>query len=79
MKPSPKQSKGKQHIRHTDQDSGDEVPDDTEDEFLGSTFTVKEKRKPESCKSGLAAPAVKVPLQIEDVQFQIEVDTGGVP
>ena len=51
----------------------------TEDEFLGSTFNVKEKRKPESCKSGLAAPAVKVPLQIKDVQFQIEVDTGGVP
>lgn len=51
----------------------------TKDEFLGSTFNVKEKRKPESRKSGLAAPAVKVPLQIKDVQFQIEVDTGGVP
>ena len=79
MKPSPKRSKGKQHIRHTDQDSGDEVPDYTEDELLGSIFNVEEKRKPESRKSGLAAPAVKVPLQIEDVQFQIEVETGRLP
>ena len=75
MKPSPKRSTGNQHIRHTDQDSGDEVSDDTEDEFLGSIFNVEEKRKPESRKSGLSAPAVTVPLQIEDIQ--IEVDTGG--
>ena len=34
MKPPPKRSTGKLHIRHTDQDYGDEVPDDTEDEFL---------------------------------------------
>lgn len=79
MKLPPKRSTGKQHIRHTDQDSGDEMPDDTEDEFLGSIFNVEEKRKPESRKSGLSAPAVKVPSQIEDVQFQIEVDTGGIP
>ena len=79
MKPLTKWSTGKQHIRHTDQDSGDEVSEDTEDEFLGSIFNVEEKRKPESCKSGLSAPAVKVPLQIEDVQFQIGVSTGGVP
>ena len=38
MKPPAKQSTRMQHIRHTDQDSGDEVPDDTEDEFLGSMF-----------------------------------------
>ena len=34
MKPPPKRSTGKLHIRHTDQDYGDEVPDGTEDEFL---------------------------------------------
>lgn len=79
MKPPPKQSTRKQHIPHTDQDSGDEVPDDTEDEFLGSIFNVEEKRKHGSRKSGLSSPAVKVPFQIQDVQFQIEADTGGVP
>ena len=42
-------------------------------------FNVEEKRKPESRKSGLSAPAVKVPVQIEDVQFQTEVDTGAAP
>ena len=49
---------------------------DTEDEFLGSIFNLEAKRKRESRKSGLSAPAVKVPVQIEDVQFQMEVDTG---
>ena len=38
MKPPAKQSTRKQHIRHTDQDSGDEVPYDTEDEFLVHMF-----------------------------------------
>ena len=72
-KAQPKRSTGKQHVRHTDQDCGDdEVPDDTEDEFLGSIFNLEEKRKPESHKSGLSAPAVKVPVQIEDVQFQMD-------
>ena len=75
-KAPPKRSTGKQHVRHTGQDYGDEVPNDTEEEFLGSIFNLEEKRKLESRKSGLSAPAVKVPVQIEDVQFQMEVDTG---
>ena len=62
-KAPPKRSTGKQHVRHTGQDYGDEVPDDTEEEFLGSIFNLEEKRKLESRKSGLPAPAVKVPAQ----------------
>ena len=76
VKPFPKRSAGKQHVRHTDQDSEHEVCEDTGDEFLGSVFNLVENQKPESQKSRISAPAVRVPVLIEDVQFQMEVDTG---
>ena len=50
--------------------------DNAEDEFLGSIFTLEENQKSEPCKAGLSAPAVKVPVQIEEVEFLMEVDTG---
>ena len=75
-KPPPKRTTGKQHVHHTNQDSEAEVFDDIGDEFLGSIFNLEESQKPGLRKFGLSAPAVKVPVQIEDVNFQMEVDTG---
>ena len=37
---------------------------------------MEQKRKPESCKSGLSVPAVRIHEQIEDVRLQMEVDKG---
>ena len=46
------------------------------DEFLGPIFTLKESQKLELRKSGLSAPAVKVLVQTEGLEFRMEVDTG---
>ena len=67
---------GKRHVHHTNLDSEAVVSDDSADEFLGSIFNLEESQKQGSRKSGLSAPAVKVPVLIEDVNFQMEVDTG---
>ena len=67
---------GKWHVYHTNLDSEAVVSDDSADEFLGSIFNLEESQKQESQKSGLSAPAVKVPVLIEDVNFQMEVETG---
>ena len=66
----------KQHVHHTEQDSEAGVLDYAGDEFLGSIFTLEENQKSEPCKAGLSASAVKVPVQIEEVEFLMEVDTG---
>ena len=66
----------KQHVHHTEQDSEAGVLDYAGDEFLGSIFTLEENQKSEPCKAGLSAPAVKVPVQIEEVEFLMEADTG---
>ena len=75
-KPPPKRMTGKRHVHHTNLDSEAVVSDDSADEFLGSIFNLEESQKQGSRKSGLSAPAVKVPVLIEDVNFQMEVDTG---
>ena len=67
---------GKRHVHHTNLDSEAVVSDDSVDEFLVSIFNLEESQKQGSRKSGLSAPAVKVPVSIEDVNFQMEVDTG---
>ena len=59
----------KQHVHHTEQDSEAGVLDYARDEFLGSIFTLEENQKSEPCKAGLSASAVKVPVQIEEVEF----------
>ena len=41
-----------------------------------SIFSLEESQKCESRKPRLAAPAVKVPVRIEGVEFNMEVDTG---
>ena len=74
---SPRQkAERKQHVRHTDQDSEAEVSEEAEDEFFGSIFSLDGVHHTESRNSGISAPAVKVPVRIEDVEFQMEVDTG---
>ena len=67
---------GKQHVRHTGQDFEDGGPGDTREEFFGSLFSLERNQKPEIRKPRLAAPAVKVPVRIEHVEFHMEVDTG---
>ena len=74
---SPRQkAERKQHVRHADQDSEAEGSEETEDEFFGSIFSLDGVHHTESRNSGISAPAVKVPVRIEDVEFQMEVDTG---
>ena len=75
-KPPPKRMTGKRHAHHTNLDSEAVVSDDSADAFLGSIFNLEESQKQGSQKCGLSAPAVKVPVLIEDVHFQMEVDTG---
>ena len=65
---SPKPKKDRQHA----EDSEELGTSDSEDGFHASFFTLE-------CKSydlKISAPAVKVPLRTEDVDFQMEVDTG---
>ena len=74
---SPRQkAERKQHVRHADQDSEAEVSEETEDEFFGLIFSLDGVHHTESQNSGISAPAVKVPVRIEDVEFQMQVDTG---
>ena len=55
-----------------------EVSEGAEDEFFGSIFNLDGVHHTESRNSGISAPAVKVPVRIEDVKFQMEVDTGAL-
>ena len=75
-KPPLKRMTGKRHVHHTNLDSEAVVSDDSAVEFLGSIFNLGESQKQGSRKSGVSAPAVKVPVLIDNVKFQIEVDTG---
>ena len=75
-KPPSKRMTGKRHVHHTNLDSEAVVSDASADEFPGSIFNLEESQKQGSRKSGLSAPAVKVPVLIEDANFQMEVDTG---
>jgi len=52
------------------------VSEGAEDEFFGSIFNFDGVHHTESRNSGISAPAFKVPVQIEVVEFQMEVDTG---
>ena len=60
----------KQHVHHTEQDSEADLQENVVDEFLESTFTLEEIQKLELRKSGLSAPTVEVPVQIEGVGFR---------
>ena len=46
------------------------IKNDMGDEFLESIFTLEESQKLELRKSGLSAPTVEVPVQIEGVEFR---------
>ena len=74
---SPRQKEEReQHVRHAHQDSEAEVSEGAEDEFFGSIFYLDGVHHTESRNLGISAPVVKVPVRIEDVEFQMEVDTG---
>jgi len=66
----PKPKKDRQHVRLA-ADSEELGPSDSEDGFHASIFTLDS----ESQDLKISAPAVKVPVRIEDVDFQMEVDT----
>ena len=70
-KSSPKPKKDSQHVRLTE-DFKEPETSDSEDGFRWSFFSIES----ESQDYKISAPAVKVPVQIEDVDFQMEVDTG---
>ena len=67
---SPCQKAERKHVRHADQDSEAEVSEETEDEFFGSIFSLDGVHHTESRNSGISAPAVKVPVRIEMLNFR---------
>ena len=68
---SPKKKKDRQHVRLAE-DSEELGASDSEDGFHASILTFKSK----SQDLKISIPAVKVPVRIEDVDFQMVVDTG---
>ena len=68
---SPKPKKDRQHVRLSE-DFKELETSDSEDGFYPSILSLES----ESQDLKISAPAVKVPVQIEDVDFQMEVDTG---
>ena len=70
-KSSPNPKKDRKHIRLAE-DSEELGPSDSEDGCHASIFTLESEWQ----DSKISAPAVKVPVRIEDVDFQMEVDTG---
>ena len=68
---SPKPKKDRQHVRLAE-DCKELETSDSEDGFRASIFSLES----ESQYLKISAPAVKVPVRIEDVDFQMEVDTG---
>ena len=60
----------KQHVHYTEQDSEAGLQENMGDEFFESIFTLEESQKLELRKSGLSAPTVEVPVQIEGVEFR---------
>ena len=70
-KSSPKRKKDRQHVRLAE-DFKELETSYSEDGFCASIFSLEF----ESQDLKLSAPTVKVPVRIEDVDFQMEVDTG---
>ena len=70
-KSSPKPEKGRQHVRLAE-DFKELETSDSEDGFRASIFSLES----ESQDLKISAPAVKVPVRIEDVDFKMEEDTG---
>jgi len=70
-KSSPKLKKDRQQVRLAE-DSEELGTSDSEDGFQASIFTLES----ESQDLKISAPAVKVPVRIEDADFQMEVDMG---
>ena len=70
-KSSPKPKKDRQHVRLAE-DFKELETSDSEDGFPASVFSLES----ESHDLNITAPAIKIPVRIEDVDFQMEVDTG---
>ncbi|XP_067048638.1 uncharacterized protein [Acropora muricata] len=70
-KRSPRPKKDRQHVRLAE-DSEELGTSDSEDGFHASIFTQGSKTQ----HSKLSAPAVTVPVRMEGVDLQMEVDTG---
>ena len=70
-KSSPKPKKDGHHVRLAE-DIKELETRDLEDGFRATIFSLES----ESQDLKISAPAVKVPVRIEDVDFQMEVDTG---
>ena len=70
-KSSPKPKKDRQHVPLAE-DFKELETSDSEDGFPASVFSLES----ESHDLNITAPAIKVPVRIEDVDFQMEVDTG---
>ena len=70
-KSSPKPKKDRQHV-HLAEDFKELETSDSEDGFHASIFSLES----ESQDFKISAPAVKVPVRIEDVDFQMELGTG---
>ena len=68
---SPKPKKDRQHVCLAE-DFKELETSDSKGGFCASFFSLES----ESQDLKISAPAVKVPVQIEDVDFQMEVDTG---
>ncbi|KAK2566762.1 Transposon Tf2-6 polyprotein [Acropora cervicornis] len=75
-KPPRPKAEGRQHVRLADQDAAGEAPEGGEDQFFESIFNLDGAQPSFSQNSGMATPAVKVPVLIEDTEFLMEVDTG---
>ena len=75
-KPPRPKAEGRQHVRLADQDAAEEAPVDGEDQFFEYIFNLDGAQSSVSQNSGMATPAVKVPVLIEDTEFLMEVDTG---
>ena len=75
-KPPRPKAEGRQHVRLADQDAAEETPVGGEDQFFESIFNLDGAQSSVSQNSGMATPAVKVPVLIENTEFLMEVDTG---
>ena len=75
-KPPRPKAEGRQHVRLADQDAAGEAPEGGEDQFFDSIFNLDGAQPSVSQNSGMATPAVKVPVLIEDTEFLMVVDTG---
>ncbi|XP_068704212.1 uncharacterized protein [Montipora foliosa] len=75
-KPPRPKAERRQHVRLADQDAEEKAPVGGEDQFFEFIFNMDGAQSSVSQNLGMATPAVKVPVLIEDTEFLMEVDTG---